>query len=359
MIAARRLRPQASWRLSCGAAAVAILAGAAIATPGAPPPDSPAGSVEVTWSAAEGDGFRIAIPQPVLDRHRANRAIALRQAEAEILARLEAAAAAEASAIAATLMAGLPAYTDWLYGWIESYVASYLIALQAAETVGTALGQGEVPRPLEALRDAMQAVAGDRFRQHVLAPADIAPRLVAARQRMEAMLARDLARLEARERSVWEDLLRTDGSVLGSAPAPARAACPAAAAAGQAQGLEALEPEHGHLLALRYLRPYAARGTLVGFRAGFGDVLGLPGGSGLSLAALLTTNGLLALAGTTAVVWTADWLINRLDGVLGRPAMEATIAAAIDQARQAEEEAMMAPLRLALTQRIACAAEPG
>lgn len=354
--AAHRLR-QVARRWRAVAAGLCLLGvGVTVAQVGLT--QSPPASAEILWHADDGTAFRMSVPRDAAERFAAERRMVAEQAVAALDARLRASAEDEAAAVARRMMAGLPDFADWLYGWVDSYVASYMIAVRAAQSVGEAVRGGEPVRPVASLEAAMHAVVGEQFRRRVVDPAAPGPAMTAAAERLDSILDRELRRLGAIERAAWDAFVRREGTVLGRADAPPAACDGATVAASSESRLSALQLDQDNLVALRFLRPYAARGALVGLRAGFGDALGLPGGSGLSVAALAAPGALLTLAATTAVVWSLDWLINRADAALNRAELEAVLATAIESAWRAEAAAQAARLQQRLAGHAACLRPP-
>ncbi|NKC32287.1 hypothetical protein [Falsiroseomonas selenitidurans] len=279
-------------------------------------------------------------------------------------ARLEAMAGrllAEAAAMRlAAAREAVPAFGDWAYDWVESYLTAWRVLGLAAK----GLAEGVAAADTEALADRLaRNMAGpvrDAFRSRVLEPAIPPAALLADRAHAASLVAHG-----------WQGALRGLALEAAALPrltpiAPAAVALPRLDLNGAARlELEATEDadplalvvEEGadtNTVFLRSMRPMAARlGALVLRVSEAGSIVATGGAFGYALGG--TPGVALGMAGGVGVSWGLDWVLNRVDSALNRPAFEAQALEAIDRAEarlaaqgQAAVAAALAARRAAL-----------
>ena len=315
-----------------------------------PPGAEPASRVNVPWQAADGALWHVGLTRASVDAFLAQRETRLLAEQDALVAEVTRAIDAELAVLFGGLLSRLPAYADWVYGWIDSYIAAYRVlggfAREQLETRGA--------DPAGTLNAKMQAVAKERFEALVLAPVLQEEALDAASRRLHGLLDHTWRQSLARDEAAWEAFLTGEPS-RSARPAPA-ASSPAPPHACDAASLAAVDesgrrffpgpdrittPEQSDLLALRFGRPFAARGAILAVRLGMGfGGAAFPAGP-LALIGQVNPGVVTAVIATTAVLWCGDYLINYIDGALNRATFEAELVDRLSRT-QASERAYLA-----------------
>jgi len=200
----------------------------------------------------------------------------------------------------------VPAFGSWAYDWTQSYVTSYRIIGRAIAQFGHAAGQGMALPPAEALAYDLAAPVRQAFAEIVTRPS-----------LGDGVFTADMAHLAA--------------TLAAEAGQPARAAALEQALRLEPAGRLA-EAAGTATIFMRSMRPLAARlGTLVLRIGEAGSVVAF--GSYFGYSAIGTPGVLVGALGGMGLAWGVDWIINRLDASLNRPAFEAQALLAIDMAQ--------------------------
>lgn len=199
----------------------------------------------------------------------------------------------------------VPAFGGWAYDWTQSYVTSYRIIGRAIAQLGSSAGQGGTLPQAEALAHDLAAPVRQAF-------SDIVTRPSLGDGGFEA----DMAHLAA--------------TLAAEAGQPALA--PALEQALRLAPAERLAEAAGtETIFMRSMRPMAARlGTLLLRVSEAGSIVALGSYFGYSLVG--SPGVVVGALGGMGAAWGVDWMINRLDSNLNRPAFESQAMAAIDAA---------------------------
>ncbi|MCC7273169.1 MAG: hypothetical protein IT561_10925 [Alphaproteobacteria bacterium] len=315
-------------RAVLAALAAGLLAAAAPVGAQAPAPAETA----ILWSAGDGRTFRVQVPADEWQRfgERRERRIAFEHERLRSMS--DTMIALEVAAVFLRLSERIPIYTDWVYGWLESYVATYLVA-ERAIALWLGLGEGSQPVPLgDAVSQGLHQVVDRRFEEMVVTPAAIDDALEVAVARTGATLSHEWRRVAAADRRELDAFVARHAAGAVSVPAPAGLACTAevsdlpALSTNGPVAKERLEPDQSDLYAMRFARPYAARITIVGMRVlGGGGVLATAGLLGMGLGG----GPIAAAVSGTALIWTLDYLVNRVDAISHRGDFEQRLVAAL------------------------------
>ncbi len=212
----------------------------------------------------------------------------------------------------------VPAFGAWAYDWTQSYVTSYRIIGRAVAQLGSSAGQGGALPPAEALAHDLALPVRQAFGQIITQPS-------------------------LTDGGFEADMAHLAETLAAEAGEPALAA--ALHLALRLNPAERLSEAAGtETIFMRSMRPLAARlGALVLRVSEAGSVVAMGSYFGY---ALVGTPGVVAGAvGGMGLAWGVDWMINRLDANLNRPAFEAQALTAIDVA----EAAVQAQGRAAIT----------
>jgi hypothetical protein len=331
--------------------AAALVLGLVLALP-VRPVAGESGEATILWPAGDGSIFRVALSRGALAGFLLQREAALEAERARLADRIAEAVEVELALLFNGMMGQLPSYADWAYGWLDSYVAAYFILGRVAESQLTA----DRPAIGTALRNAMQGVVTEQFEALVLAPALPPAALAAAAARLQALFDTGWAESLVEEQRAWDRLLAREARVLGHQVGLATAYSPVAACPGLTGSMadrsvapnlsQLAAPDQTGLFALRFIRPFAARGAILVARFGLAsgpateglfDILVRP-----SLAAIR------GLAATTVLLWTGDYLLNRIDSLLHRGGFEDQLIMLLAGLRQQETERLRQELGAAL-----------
>lgn len=218
----------------------------------------------------------------------------------------------------------VPAFGAWAYDWTQSYVTSYRIIGRAVAQLGSAAGQNGTLPAADALAHDLALPVRQAF-----------GRIISQPSLGDGGFEADMAHLA-----------RTLGQEAGE---PALA--PALEQALRLYPADRLAEAAGtETIFMRSMRPLAARlGALVLRVSEAGSVVAL--GSYFGYGFVGTPGMVVGALGGMGVAWGVDWMINRLDANLNRPAFEAQAMVAIDAAQaavQAEGRAAIAAAARAL-----------
>lgn len=263
-----------------------------------------------------------------------DRAGAWAAGDAQVLAR--AAPRLADSALAPTFRAmdqRISAYADWVYGWLPSLLTAWELAVTGAAEAQRKIAAGQVP-DATSLHHRLAAVVQERFDATVVFPERTDAAVGQAWQRAMARVAALDVALAADRRARIERAASLDGS--DPAPALQRFGAPLLTAAVIAVGPPAELSAHAlsnvedgaggtaQSVLVRSLRPLATRATSVTTRLLLAPVAG-----GLVASPIAGTNGLVAAGMTlltvSAGIWGLDYVVNRVDAALTRPAFEAEL----------------------------------
>ncbi len=341
---ARRARIAAVAGAILVAAAAGLTAlGARFATP--PPPQA----ALVDWRAGDGTTFHLSLDAARFDRFLEQRALVLAQERRRLQAIVTASTERELATVYGTMTGNIPRYTDWVYSWIENYITTYLVIGRTVETMASPPPGTAALDVFTTFRESMRSVISEHFAAIVIEPADPQRAMAAAAGRLEALLAAEWRHVLDADSAAWDSFLLREGRTLPRADAGARdARCAIAAPAALAEQAGLVETgridgEQADLFAVRLARPP----TFFVFRVGLAPFFST--GSVIAVTALATPTSAATLAATTATLWTLDFFLNQLDGVLHRAAFEGRLITAIDAVRQSDTAALTARLDEAVT----------
>lgn len=224
-------------------------------------------------------------------------------------------------------------YADWVYGWISSLLVAWDLAATGAGEARREIAAGRVPDSA-AVYQRLAEVVQRQFDETVVQPGRTDRAIADGWHRAMGRVAALDASLTADRRVRIERtavLLRID-----PAPALARFGAPlltGAVTTSEAppdltfRALSAVEDHAGGTadrVLVRSLRPLATRALSVTIR-----LVVAPAIAGLVATPVAGSNGIVGAVATlvavSAGIWGVDYLVNRIDGTLTRPAFEAEL----------------------------------
>ncbi|MGE0725683.1 MAG: hypothetical protein AB7O45_14990 [Alphaproteobacteria bacterium] len=290
-------------------------------------------ATEVVWSGADGVAFRVAIPDAEWRIFTAERVARLAEEEQRLRALVDAMVALEVADAFRRVGERLPAYTDWVYGWLESYVATYMVAERAAELwLGMARDRPAMPLR-DAVNEGLNEIVTARFDSLVLRPSAIDQALDGAVARTGTTIAAEWRRVVERDRRAFDELVVRHATAARPAVAGDAVCTISPDLPGlnghQAAGSDRLQPDQSDLFALRFARPYAARVVIITSRVlSGGGLLASAGAFGLGLGG----GPVAATITATAMIWSLDYMVNRIDAASHRGEFEERLVKAIAEA---------------------------
>ena len=329
-------------RCAWAVALLALVAGILPSQAGDAAPAPPA--VRLLWNAPAGGTFAIEVPTSDLVGFLDAREAALDGELARLAAIGSGTLDSEIGGAITELMVRVPAYVDWVYNWIDGYIAAFRVlgrgghAWFAAEKVGTA---ALVP----SITEAMHEVSAEQLDRLVVRPVDPAARLQKAFSRVDSILADEWRSVVARDQARWLDFLRAHVETARSAPLAAEGTsvgCMAEPPAGEPLPLDVAgltaAPAAGEdpLYYWRITRPFATRLGALAIRLAIGTA-SLTGGSVVGLGSTTSAGTALSFLATSGVVWSIDYGLNELDGLLHRDLLTAQVSVALADAMRREE----------------------